>query len=91
VVSEANLLLFRYKIQNREADKQCLPVYTSGPLLVFNSILGDGVQGIPADSPSLSLQWTKHYHTHPRCPEKVDELAPWVVERLSLFAQHSAK
>ena len=68
---------------DREANYHCAPIVSSGPLLVLDTALGAGAQGIPVDMASEQLHWTQHYRTHPRCPEKVDDLAPWVRDRLN--------
>ena len=73
----------------READKQCMPVYVSGPLLVYDSELrrtgaGDG-SGIPAEMPSQQVQWTLHYLEHSRDPSN-QQLAPWLTKRLESFS-----
>jgi hypothetical protein len=69
----------------READKQCHHVFTSGPLLFFDSALGNGQSGVPRDALSQEAYWTKHYQANQREPDRVSELAPWVVK---LFEQN---
>lgn len=72
---------------NREVERQCAPVFQSGPLCVFNSRTGDGKNGIPTDLPSQSVYWTNYYRSNPRSPENVQDLAPWVIKRLELFVR----
>lgn len=69
----------------READKQCHHVFTNGPLLFFDSALGNGQSGVPRDALSQEAYWTKHYQANQREPDRVNELAPWVVK---LFEQN---
>lgn len=68
---------------SREAQKQCAPVHKQGLLMVFNSDLGDGTSGIPPHSPSLYIDWTKHYSKpDARDPSNTTDLAPWVIARM---------
>jgi predicted phosphodiesterase len=71
---------------SREADKQCAPVHAVGPLLVFDSICGEGAKAVPSRLPSLSAVWTQYYTSHPRNPQEVKVLAPWVTQRLDQFS-----
>jgi hypothetical protein len=71
---------------SREADKQCAPVHRIGPLLVFDSALGRGADGVPQDSPSLDSIWSVHYRTMGRDSDNVVDLAPWVLRRLDTFS-----
>ncbi len=64
---------------------QCAPIFSSGPLLVFDSSLGQGAAGIPQDIPSQHTTWSKHYRSGARDSSKVNDLAPWVRKRLQLF------
>ena len=73
----------------RESTLQCAPIYNSGPLLVYDSTLGDGMKSIPEDAASLETHWTKHYQNSPRDPQNNTELAPWTIQRLSMFASMS--
>jgi hypothetical protein len=67
----------------REGQMQCKPIFQAGPLLVFNSSLGDGIQGIPTNMPSENTPWSKHYRNPmSRQVEIVDELAPWLQSRV---------
>jgi len=70
----------------READKQCAAMHRIGPLLVFDSDLGQGTAGIPPNSPSLEASWTKYYQNNKRDPLNVEDLAPWVLQRLEGFS-----
>jgi len=70
----------------REAEKQCAAIYNSGPLLVYDSSLGRGKEGIPKDIASKDTIWSRYYESNPRRPEIVDELAPWVISRLETFS-----
>jgi predicted phosphodiesterase len=70
----------------READKQCAAMHRIGPLLVFDSDLGQGTSGIPPNSPSLEASWTKYYQNNKRNPLNVQDLAPWVLQRLDGFS-----
>jgi hypothetical protein len=71
---------------SREADKQCAPVHRVGPLMVFDSALGWGSDGIPTDIPSKQTIWTSYYESNPRRPNNVHDLAPWVLNRLEGFS-----
>jgi len=71
---------------SREADKQCAPVHSVGPLLVYDSACGVGAAAIPPRLPSLSVAWSAYYKAHARTPEEVVNLAPWVLQRLDTFS-----
>jgi hypothetical protein len=77
---------FTVCIFNRESDKQCAPIFSSGPLLVYDSQLGDGKEGIPKGMASENTMWTKYYKANLRRPEEVEELAPWVLNRLESYS-----
>lgn len=70
---------------SREADKQCAPIHTVGPLLVYDSACGVGAEGIPARLPSLSTAWTAYYSANRRDPSN-KQLAPWLLQRLDSFS-----
>jgi len=70
----------------REAERQCAAIYNSGPLLVYDSSLGHGKEGILKDIASKDTIWSRYYENNPRQPEIVDELAPWVISRLETFS-----
>jgi hypothetical protein len=70
----------------RESDKQCQPIYQSGPMLVYDSMSGDGLAAIPKQLPSENVAWSKYYRTNPRTAENVMDLAPWVMARLESFS-----
>lgn len=70
---------------HRESEKQCMPIHSSGPLLVFDSTLGTGKQGVPSDMASADCHWSQHYRKNPTretAPAKVNELSWWLVKRL---------
>jgi len=69
-----------------EADKQCAPVHTGGALCIFDSVLGSGLDGFPADSPSADIAWTAYYLLNNRKPHITDVLSPWLQRRLESFA-----
>lgn len=72
---------------HRESTQQCAPIHRHGPLLCFDSLLGDGVDSLPNDRLSLNSGWSKHYRQPgARRPEITDELAPWVQKRLQSFS-----
>lgn len=79
-----SVTLFFYT--RREADKQCAPVQRVGPLLVYDSLLGQGKSSFPEDSPSLETHWTRYYVDNVRDPGNVMDLAPWVLKRLDGFS-----
>jgi len=62
---DIHLVILRYYTY-RDTQAQCSKVYAHGPLLVYNSALGNGKDGIPADRPSLNLHWTRYYTEHRR-------------------------
>jgi hypothetical protein len=69
----------------READKQCKPIFISGPLLIHDSKLGTGHLGIPVDIQSRQTYWTKYYEANTRIPKNI-ELSPWLKERLNGYS-----
>lgn len=69
----------------KESEKQCKPIYQTGPLLVHDSALGQGKQGIPKNRPSLTTWWTRYYEEHARDPT-IEDLSPWLISRLNEFA-----
>lgn len=69
----------------REAQFQCAPIYNSGPLLVFDSNLTTR-KCIPMDMPSLDTHWSRYYRLNARNPNNVNELAPWVLQRLATYS-----
>lgn len=69
----------------RESQRQCFPVYSSGPLLVYDSSLEE-TGFIPSDLASRETVWTQHYETHPREPDIVDKISPWLEKRLESFS-----
>ena len=71
---------------DREADRQCAPVYSSSPLMFYDSTLGAGNFGIPSNLPSLHTVWSRYYRANVRQPEITDELAPWVLERIEKYS-----
>ena len=70
----------------RESDKQCAPIFNSGPLLFYDTDLGSGVDGLVKSRPSLDTWWSKYYQMNARNPDDVVNLAPWVLNRLASFS-----
>jgi len=70
----------------READRQCAPVYSSSPLMFFDSALGAGSTGIPSDLASTQTAWSRYYRANERTPNITDDLAPWVLERIEKYS-----
>lgn len=71
----------------READKQCAPIKQHGPLLIFDSVLGDGDTGIPSVLPTLNLDVSKRYSKpNGRDPNNTTDLAEWVIKRMESLA-----
>ena len=64
---------------SREAENQCQQVTALGPVLVYNS---NCPSNFP-ERPSQSSTWSKYYDHHNRQPNIVDELAPWLIEKLN--------
>eukprot|EP01041_Mallomonas_annulata_P009320 gene9320-19348_t len=64
-----------------EATRQCGPVLREGPLLVFDSSLGDGTRGIPSEMPSTRVWWSMYYASTSRDPDCM-VLAPYLREKL---------
>ena len=72
---------------SKEADKQCAPIFNTGPLLVSDSHLSSaGGSSVPFDLPSRHTIWTNYYLSTRRRPEITDQLAPWLHKRLGTFA-----
>lgn len=61
------------------------PADMNGPMLVFDSSLGSGKQGIPSEMPSLRSQWSCHYRNNARTPDVVAPLSPWLENKLRQF------
>ena len=70
---------------HRESDKQCTPIFSSGPLKVFDTTLGTGKEAIPKALASLNVHWTKYYIHNARDPSN-QQLAPWVETRLDSYS-----
>jgi len=74
---------------HREAEKQCKPIQTTAPLLCYDTQLGPREAGIPEGMASSQTMWSTYYRTLGRdcsTPEKVNDLAPWVRQRLDQFS-----
>lgn len=69
-----------------ESDKQCAPVYERGALCIYDSVLGTGEDGFPADSPSVDASWSAYYMMNMRKPHITDVLSPWLQRRLDSFS-----
>lgn len=70
----------------RESDKQCASVHRTGPLLVYDSLLGQGSRSFPLNSKSLESHWSQYYRTNDRTPENTKDLSPWLIKRLESFS-----
>ena len=55
-----------YVYTHREHRYQCAPVHALGPMLVHDTTLGEGSDGIPRDLPSLRTGWSQYYRQYPR-------------------------
>mmetsp|Transcript_2750 Transcript_2750/g.4246 ORF Transcript_2750/g.4246 Transcript_2750/m.4246 type:complete len:409 (-) Transcript_2750:1585-2811(-) len=66
----------------REATAQCSKIFSSGPLLVYDSRLGSGPGGLPPNMTSLDTHWSKYYRESSRDESQMEDLAPWVMTYL---------
>ena len=69
----------------REATMQCHVVRADGALLCYDSALGTGSGGIPADMSSATASWSAYYRNNAREANVVGPLAPWVLQRLGQY------
>jgi hypothetical protein len=70
----------------REGQRQCAIVHDLGPLLVYDSSLGSGVDAVPQDLKSLHAIWSEYYRHQVRAPWLVDQISPWLEKRLDSFS-----
>ena len=70
----------------REAERQCASIHRTGPLLVYDSALGNGPDSFPSGSRSLDTHWSQYYRNNKRDPENISDLSPWLLKRLERFS-----
>jgi hypothetical protein len=68
-----------------EADTSCEKVFQSGPLLVFDSSLGFGIDGVPKNIESKSCYFSKYYANNKRDLSQTNNLTTRVKEYLEKF------
>ena len=63
---------------SREAEFQCKQIVALGPMLVYDSSANGMVQ-----RSSKTSTWSKYYQQNMRQPHIVDQLAPWLAQKLN--------
>lgn len=68
---------------HREGQRQCYDIHHNGPLLLSDT--SKTRSGILPNLLSLHTAWTRYYRFNRRDPSIVNEIAPWVQNRINHF------